>query len=50
MTLIAFIIASVKYYLKLLSVYFLLPMISLKLGLYNYLLYRHVKSDNALQH
>ena len=39
MTLIAFIITSVKYHLKLSSGKYLLPMISLKCTLYNYLLY-----------
>ena len=35
----AFITTSVKFHLKLSSVHFLLPMIPLKLTLYNYLLY-----------
>ena len=39
MTLIAFIINSIKYHLKLSSAKFLLPLISLKWTLYNYLLY-----------
>ena len=39
MTLFAFIITSVKYHLKLFSAKFLLPVISLKLTLCNYLLY-----------
>ena len=44
MTLIAFIITSVKYHLKLLSAKFLLPMISLKWTLYNYILYGYTRS------
>ena len=47
MTLIAFIITSVKYHLKLLSAKFLLSMISLKRTFYNYQLYDETEENTA---